>query len=166
MESKILDIMERIVLKDVPQGMLQVVLNVEHYINKSGLDKKLIGLIKVRASQINSCAYCLDMHYKEAKHAGETEKRLYSLPAWRETPYYSAKEQAVLAFTEILTRLPEEENSAHIHDELAKYFSKEEIAYLSLAIAQINLWNRIVRSFGTTPGNYNVSEKATVTETA
>lgn len=158
--------MERINLKDAPQGMLEVLLNIEHFISKSGLDKKLIGLIKVRASQINSCAYCLDMHYKEAKQAGETEQRLYSLPAWRETPYYSPKEQAVLAFTEILTRLPEEENSDHIHDELTKHFSKEEIAYFTLAIAQINLWNRIVRSFGPTPGTYTISEKVKAAETA
>ena len=139
--------MERISLNDAPQGMLQVVLNVEKYVNKSNVDKKLLELLRTRVSQINSCAYCLDMHYKEAIHAGETEKRLYSLPAWRETNYYTPKEQAALAFAEILTRLPAEENSDHIHDELAKHFSKEEIAYLTLAIAQINLWNRVVRSF-------------------
>ena len=150
--------MERITLNDAPQGMLQLLLNIEAYIGKSGLDKKLLGLLKTRASQINSCAYCLDMHYKEARYAGETEKRLYSLPAWRETNYYTPKEQAALAFAETLTRLPAEENSDHIHDELKKYFSKEEIAYLTLAIAQINLWNRVVRSFGPTPGNYKVKE--------
>lgn len=151
--------MERITLIDAPQGMLQVMRNVEDYIDKSGLDKKLLDLLFVRVSQINSCAYCLDMHYKEAVHAGETEKRLYSLPAWRETNYYTPKEQAALAFAETLTRLPAEETSDHIHDELAKYFSKQEIAYLTLAVAQINLWNRVVRSFGPTPGNYKVKEK-------
>ena len=158
--------MERISLNDAPQGMMQVVLNVEQYIAKSGMDKKLLHLLKVRASQINSCAYCLDMHIKEAIHNGETEKRLYSLPAWRETPYYSDKERAALAFAETLTRLPEEENSDHIHDELSKYFSKEEIAYLTLCIAQINTWNRIVRSFGPVPGNYKVKEKIRETEMA
>jgi AhpD family alkylhydroperoxidase len=151
--------MERIPLSDAPQGMLQVMQNVEDYIDKSGLDKRLLDLLLVRVSQINSCAYCLDMHYKEAVHAGETEKRLYSLPAWRETNYYTPKEQAALAFAETLTRLPAEETSDHIHDELAKYFSKQEIAYLTLAVAQINLWNRVVRSFGPTPGNYKVKEK-------
>ncbi|MEP6684248.1 MAG: carboxymuconolactone decarboxylase family protein [Parafilimonas sp.] len=151
--------MERISFTDAPAGMVQVVSNVEQYLNKSGLDKKLVCLLKFRASQINSCAYCLDMHSKEAIHAGETEKRLYSLSAWRETSYYSPKEKAALAFTEILTRLPEEEESDHIHDELSKYFSKQEIAYLTLIIAQINLWNRIVRSFGPVPGNYKVQEK-------
>jgi AhpD family alkylhydroperoxidase len=158
--------MERISFNDAPQGMAQVLLNVEQYISKSGLDKKLISLLKFRVSQINSCAYCLDMHYKEAIHAGETEKRLYSVSAWRETPYYSPKEKAALAFAETLTRLPEEENSDHIHDELSKYFSKQEIAYLTLAIAQINLWNRVVRSFGPVPGNYQVKEKAREPEMA
>jgi AhpD family alkylhydroperoxidase len=151
--------MERINSIDLPQGMLPLMLNVEHYIDKSGIEKKLLNLLRVRASQINSCAYCLDMHYKDAIHAGETEKRLYSLFAWRETNYYSPKEQAALVFTETLPRLPEEENSDHIHDELEMHFSKQEIAMLTLAIAQINSWNRIVRSFGTTPGNYEVRQK-------
>ena len=151
--------MERISSNDAPQGMLQVVLNVENYISKSEMDEKMLDLLRVRVSQINSCAYCLDMHYKEAIHAGETEKRLYSLPAWRETNFYTPKEQAALAFAETLTRLPAEENSDHIHDELKKYFSKQEIAYLTLAVAQINLWNRVVRSFGSTPGSYKVKEK-------
>ena len=151
--------MERISLNDAPQGMLQVLLNVENYISKSEMDEKLLDLLRVRVSQINSCAYCVDMHYKEAIHAGETEKRLYSLLAWRETNFYTPKEQATLAFAETLTRLPAEENSDHIHDELEKHFSKQEIAYLTLAVAQINLWNRVVRSFGPTPGNYKVKEK-------
>ena len=151
--------MERISLNEAPQGMMQVVLNVEQYIAKSGIDKKLLHLMKIRASQINSCAYCLDMHIKEAIHAGETEQRLYSLPAWRETSYYSEKERTALAFAETLTRLPEEQSSDHIHDELSKYFSKEEIAHLTLCIAQINTWNRIVRSFGPVPGTYTVKER-------
>ncbi len=136
--------------------MAQVLTNVEKYIDKSGLDKKLLELVRFRVSQINSCAYCLDMHFKEAVYLGETEKRLYSVSAWRETPFYSDMERAVLAFAEVLTRLPEEENSDHIHDELLQYFSKAEIGYLTLCIAQINTWNRVVRSFGPVPGNYQV----------
>ena len=150
--------MERISLNETPQGMRNVLLNVEQYIAKSGMDKKLLNLMKIRASQINSCAYCLDMHYKEAVHIGETEQRLFSLSAWREAPYYSEKERAALAFTETLTRLPEEQSSDHIHDELSRHFSKDEIAYLTLCIAQINTWNRIVRSFGPVPGNYKVKQ--------
>ena len=151
--------MERISLNETPQGMRELLLNVELYLAKSGMDKKLLNLVKMRASQINSCAYCLDMHSKEALHAGETEQRLISLSAWRETSYYSQKERAVLAFTETLTRLPEEQSSDHIHDELSTYFSKEEIAYLTLCIAQINTWNRLVRSFGPVPGSYMVKQR-------
>jgi AhpD family alkylhydroperoxidase len=115
----------------------------------------------LRVSQINSCAYCIDMHLKEGIEAGETPLRLVSVSAWRETPYYSPKEQAVLAFAETLTRLPEEQHSDHIHDELNKYFSKEEIAKLTLAVIQINSWNRFVRSFGSVPGNHQVKQKVT-----
>lgn len=151
--------MERIPFSEWPEGLYQVMANVEAYIAKSGFDHKLLELLKFRVSQINSCAYCLDMHYKEAIHAGETSQRLYSVSAWRETPYYTPKEQAALAFAETLTHLPAEAHSDHIHDELVKYFSQQEIAVLTLAVAQINSWNRLVRSFGTVPGNYQVREK-------
>ncbi len=151
--------MERISFNDAPQGMLQIMLNVEQYIGKSGMDNRLLELVRFRVAQMNSCAYCLDMHYKEAIHAGETEKRLYSLPAWRETTYFSPRERAVLAFTETLTKIPTENATDHIHDELSKYFSKQEIAYITLTIAQINSWTRIVRSFGPTPGIYKVREQ-------
>lgn len=151
--------MERISQRELPQELIQVMLQVQHYIDNCGLDIKLLELMRMRVSQINSCAYCLDMHYKEGLAAGETPLRLISVSVWRETPYYSLKEQAVLAFAETLTRMPEEQHSDGIHDELAKYFSKEEIANLTLAIAQINSWNRVTRSFGTIPGNYQVKQK-------
>jgi AhpD family alkylhydroperoxidase len=115
-------------------------------------------LMRIRVSQINSCAYCLDMHYKEAIHAGENPIRLISVSAWRETPYYTPQEQAALAFAEHLTHMPAEENSDHIHDELKKYFTPEEIANITMTVIQINSWNRLVRSFGPTPGNYKVPE--------
>lgn len=146
--------MERISQRDLPNGLMQSMLQVQNYIDNSGLDFKLLELIRMRVSQINSCAYCLDMHYKEGVAAGETPLRLVSVSAWRETPYYSLKEQAALAFAEVLTRLPEEQHSDAIHDELEKHFTKDEIANLTIAIAQINSWNRITRSFGTVPGNY------------
>lgn len=152
--------MERISYSELPEGLYQVLAQVEAYVGKSGLDHGLLTLIKLRVSQINSCAYCLDMHYKEGIHAGETPLRLISISAWRETHYYTPKEQAVLAFAETLTHMPAEEHSDHIHDELNKYFSKHEIAYLTLAVAQINTWNRLTRSLGTTPGNYKIREKA------
>lgn len=156
--------MERISQKDLPDGLLQSMLQVQHYVDHSGLDHRLQGLIRFRVSQINNCAYCLDMHYKEALELGEKPLRLISLDAWRETPYYSPAEQAALAFAETLTHLPSEERSDTIHDELSKYFSKQEIALLTLTIAQINSWNRLVRSFGTVPGNYQVKRKLAVEE--
>jgi AhpD family alkylhydroperoxidase len=152
--------MERISFAETPEGLYQVMQGIEIYLAKSGLDHKLHKLIKMRVSQINSCAYCIDMHYKEAIHIGETPLRLISLSAWRETPYYTPKEQAVLEFAETLTHMRPEEHSDHIHDELNKYFTKQEIALITLAITQINSWNRFTKSFGTVPGKYEVKEKA------
>lgn len=154
--------MERISQTEIPKGMYQVLMQVQEYIDSSELDTRLLELVRMRVSQINSCAYCLDMHFKEGIEAGETPLRLISVSAWRETPYYSPIEQAVLEFAEILTRLPDETHSEHIHDELLKHFSKAEIALLTLAIVQINSWNRITRSFGTVPGNYKVRKAASV----
>lgn len=151
--------MERISYRDLPQGLMQVMLKAQEYVDNSGLDDKLLHLIRMRVSQINSCAYCLDMHFKEGIEDGETPLRLVSVSAWRETNYYTPQEQAVLAFAETLTRLPEEQHSDHIHDELNKYFSKDEIAILTLAVVQINSWNRIVRSFGPVAGNYQPKPK-------
>src|SRR5690606_1939009 len=104
--------------------------------------------------------YCLDMHYKEGIEAGETPLRLISVSVWRETSYYSPKEQAALKFAETLTYLPPNESSEGIHDELSEHFSKQEIALLTLAIIQINSWNRLVRSFGPAAGHYQVKKKA------
>ncbi len=151
--------MERISQSGLPQGLLQGMFQSQQYVDNSGLDHKLLALIRTRVSQINSCAYCLDMHFKEGVAEGETPLRLFSVSAWRETPYYSPAEQAVLGFAEILTHMPQEQHSDHIHDELNKYFSNEEIAKLTLAVIQINSWNRLVRSFGSVPGKYQVKQR-------
>jgi len=116
--------MERITYNELPEGFLQPVLQVQHYTDNCGLDIKLLELLRFRVSQINSCAYCLDMHYKEAVHAGEDPLRLLSVSAWRETNYYSPAEKAALAFAEILTHMPSEEHSDAIHDELKKTFQQ------------------------------------------
>jgi AhpD family alkylhydroperoxidase len=142
--------MERIKTSDLPEGLIEAMRHVQEFINKSGLDKMLLELMRTRISQINGCAYCLDMHTKLAIHAGETVQRLISVSAWREAPYYTAKERVVLEYAEMLTRLREDSDIDLIHDELLKYFTKGEIAHLSLAIAQINSWNRI------TPGSFQV----------
>lgn len=148
--------MERISFNHLPEGFYASMMQVQKVIDKSGLDYKMLELMRMRVSQINGCAYCLDMHYKEAIHAGEVPLRLMSVSAWREAPYYSNEEQAALAFAERLTLMRTDETNDNIHEELNKYFSKDEIAYLTLAIAQINSWNRLVKSFGPTPGKYEV----------
>lgn len=153
--------MERISYQELPSGFLTGLLKGQEYVDKSGLDIKLLELIRMRVSLINNCAYCLDMHFKEGIEAGETPLRLISVAAWRETSYYSPGEQAALAFAEKLTYLPANEASEGIHDELAEHFSKQEIALLTLAIIQINSWNRLVRSFGTEAGHYQVKAKTT-----
>jgi len=152
--------MERITFKDAA-GVYTALRKGQDYVDNCGLEKELTKLIQFRVSQINSCAYCLDMHYKEAMHEGINPVKLISVSAWREAPYYSPKEQAVLAFAEQLTNMPVEQHSDHIHDELSKYFSKEEIANLTMAIIQINSWNRLTRSFGTVAGKYKVEDRKT-----
>ncbi len=148
--------MLRINQNEIPEGLFKVMRQVQDYIRNSGIDPLLIELLDTRVSQINGCAYCLDMHSKEAVHKGETLQRLISLSVWRETGYYTPKERAVLDFAERLTNLQTEIESDDLHDELKKYFSNTEIANLSLAVAQINSWNRLVKSFGTIAGTYKV----------
>ena len=150
--------MERITFKDAG-GVYTALRKGQDYVDNCGLEKELVKLIQFRVSQMNSCAYCLDMHYKEAMHEGIDPIKLISVSAWREAPYYSPKEQAVLAFAEHLTHMPAEQHSHSIHDALAKYFSNEEIANLTMAVIQINSWNRLTRSFGSVAGRYKVGDK-------
>ena len=154
--------MERITFKHA-QGVYEALSKGQNYVDNSGLEKEIVKLVQFRVSQINSCAYCIDMHYKEAMHAGMDPVKLVSVSAWREAPYYSPKEQAVLAFAEYLTHMPAEQYSDGIHDELSKYFTKEEIANLTMAVIQINSWNRLTRSFGTVAGKFKVAEKRETT---
>jgi AhpD family alkylhydroperoxidase len=149
--------MERITFKDAT-GIYNALRKGQDYVDHCGLEKELVKLVQFRVSQINSCAYCMDMHYKEALHEGIDPVKLVSLSAWREAPYYTPKEQAVLAFAEVLTHMPAEQHSDAIHDQLSQYFSKEEIANLTMAVIQINSWNRLTRSFGTVAGKYKVGE--------
>jgi AhpD family alkylhydroperoxidase len=154
--------MERITYKEMPSGLLTPLLKMQEYVDSVGLDRKLLHLLRSRVSQINGCAYCLDMHFKEGIHDGDTAQRLVSVGVWRETPYYTAKEQAALEFAERLTLVATDKDAHDIHDRLTPHFSKSEIAYLTLAIIQINSWNRLVRSFGTTAGTYKVPAAAAV----
>ncbi len=142
----------RISMQEMPNGFIESLLKVGGYIRKSGLDGKLQELINYRVSQINGCAFCLDMHHKDAVHAGETEQRLHGLAAWRECPYYTDAERAALAFAEELTEECEVTDETYGH--LAEFYSKAEIAHISLAVGMINTWNRLNKAFRTIAGNY------------
>ena len=150
--------MERISYNEVPKGMFDALMTVENYINNSPLDIHLLELIRYRAAILNGCSYCVDMHSKELKHAGETDVRLHAVSIWNSTPYFSKKEQVVLAFTDAITRTSYNPIPKHIFQDLTLHFSKDEISYLTLAIAQINSWTRLMKSFEFTPGNYKVTK--------
>ncbi|HAW60879.1 MAG TPA: carboxymuconolactone decarboxylase [Pseudomonas sp.] len=120
---------------------------------EDGVDKPLMELIKIRVSQINQCAYCLDMHTKDARALGETEQRIYALSAWRETPFFSDRERAALAWAEANTLLPQGV-SQQLFEDVREYFSEAQLANLTLAIATINAWNRFGVSFAPVPDSY------------
>jgi AhpD family alkylhydroperoxidase len=122
----------------------------------SGIDPALLELIKMRASQINGCAYCIDMHAKDARAAGETEQRLYALSAWRETPFFSARERAVLALTEAVTLVSESQVPQTVIDEAAAAFPPAELTQIVYAVIEINAWNRLAITTGAPePGSYH-----------
>ncbi len=124
------------------------------YLAKCELEPKLQELVKTRASQINGCAFCLDMHTKDARAGGETEQRLYTLSAWRETPFFTDRERAALAWTEAVTLISKEGVPDDIYQEARKHFSDKELVDLTWAVAAINAWNRIAISFHMVPGSY------------
>ena len=144
----------RIDLMKVNPGIMQAMFGLERQIRKAGLDHRLLDLVKMRASQMNGCAYCLDMHSKDARAAGETEQRLYGLSAWRDTPYYSDRERAALELTESLTRINEHGVTDDVYERVRAQFSEDEIAHLTLAIVAINGWNRLNVAARTVPGGY------------
>lgn len=129
-------------------------LGLEHYLHECGLEQSLIHLIKLRTSQINGCAYCLDMHWKDLRAIGESEQRLYALDAWREPPFYSDRERAALAWTEAVTRVADTHVPDDVYELARKQFSEKELADLTVAIATINAWNRLSIAGRTTPGTY------------
>lgn len=133
------------------KGMLEL----EKYVAGSGLETSLYELVKLRASQINGCAFCIDMHSKDARNAGETEQRLYTLSAWRETSFYSDRECAALAWTEAMTLIFENDMSDSLYKEVEKHFNEKEHLALTMAIVAINGWNRMAIGFRKEPGSYN-----------
>ena len=150
----------------VNPGIMQAMLGLERQVRQAGLDHKLIDLVRMRASQINGCAYCLDMHSKDARAKGETEQRLYGLDAWRETPYYSDRERAALEWTEALTLVAETRVPDDVYERVRAQFSEDELAHLSLAIVAINGWNRLNVAARTVPGGYVAGSLAKMHATA
>lgn len=136
-----------------PDGY-KAMLGLEQYLSKSKVEKKLLHLIKLRVSQMNGCAFCLDMHWKDLQMEGETEQRMYSLDAWRETPYYADRERAALAWAEAVTHITEGHAPDELFEEARQHFSEQELADLTLAVATINSWNRISIAFRVVPGTY------------
>lgn len=132
----------------------KAMLQLEGVVRRSGIDPKLLELMKIRASQLNGCAYCIDMHTKDARFKGETEQRIYALDAWRETPFYSEKERAALAWTEAITNIQIGHAPEAVYQELSRNFSEQERVNITLAIATINAWNRIAIGFRLVPGSY------------
>jgi AhpD family alkylhydroperoxidase len=126
----------------------------DQYVQKCGLERRLLLLVQLRASQINGCAYCLDMHWKDLQATGETELRMYSLDAWRECPYYSDRERAALAWTEAVTLIANGHAPDGVYEEVKPHFNEKELSDLTLAIAAINAWNRLSIAARLVPGNY------------
>jgi AhpD family alkylhydroperoxidase len=139
--------------KLAPEG-IRALGGLETYLRDSGLDPGLLDLVKTRASQLNACAYCVDMHTKDARARGETEQRLYALPAWRATPFYTDQERAALAWTDSVTLISHGPVPDTIYEEARRHFLEKELVDLTLALVAINGWNRLSIAFRTVPGTY------------
>lgn len=131
----------------------------EAYVKHSGLEQSLLDLIRMRSSQLNGCGYCLDMHSKDARAAGETEQRLYVLPAWREAPFYTDRERAALEWTEALTLISQNDVPDELYQRVREQFGEKELVDLTLAIAAINTWNRLSISLRSEVGSYRVGAR-------
>jgi AhpD family alkylhydroperoxidase len=138
---------------------LRAMYALERHVSASSLGERLLHLIKVRASQINGCAYCIDMHYKDARAVDETEQRLYELNAWRETSFYSNRERAALEWTEAVTEVAQTHVPDELYESVRKEFSEAELVDLTYAIMAINSWNRLLISFRAVPGTYQPGQK-------
>lgn len=139
---------------------LQAMVGLEKVVHQSTLDEKLLELIKIRSSQINGCAHCLDMHTKDAVAIGENEQRIHVLSAWREAPFYSEKERAALAWCESLTLIAQSGASDDVYGEVKRMFTSKEIVELTLAIVAINGWNRLAIGFRSDVGEYVSDRKS------
>jgi len=156
-EKETITMAERINSKLAPEGY-RAMYGLERYVRESGLEPSLLELVKLRASQINGCAYCIDMHWKDARAKGENEQRLYGLMAWREASYYTERERAALAWTEAVTLIADTHAPDDLYEEVHQQFNEVELANLTLAIVTINGWNRLAISFRTEPGTYQPTQ--------
>ena len=136
---------------------LQALQAMEKYIAGCGLDHKFVHLLKLRASQINGCAYCIDMHSIDARAAGETEQRLYALDAWRETPFFDDRERAALAWIEAVTLVSQGHVPDAVYDEARQHFSEKELVDLTFLASTINAWNRLAIALRAVPGHYKAA---------
>jgi len=153
----------RLDIMHAPPGVLKTMMGFEAHLAHSTLPRKLLDLVYLRASQINGCAYCIDMHTKDLRAAGETEQRLYLLDAWRESPMYDDRERAALAWTEAVTRVTDGHVPDEIFEQAHGQFSEAELADLTLAAVAINSWNRLNIAFRTVPGSYQPAAHKTAT---
>ena len=142
---------QRIDARKIDPNAFKAVFALQAYVDQSGLDPKLHELIKIRASQINGCAYCLAMHTRDARKLGESDERMHLLDAWREAPVFTPREQAALAWTEALTLIADSHAPDDVYEQVRRQFSEQEIVKLSAAIAAINTWNRLAIAFRTPP---------------
>jgi AhpD family alkylhydroperoxidase len=138
----------------VAPGVYEAMDALDRYLGACGLEESLLHLVRLRASQVNGCAYCLDMHWKDLRALGEAEQRLYSLDAWRECPYYTERERAALAWTEAVTAIGDGHAPDEVHEQARAHFGEKELADLTLAVAAINAWNRLSIAARLDPGGY------------
>ncbi|MGA8430703.1 MAG: carboxymuconolactone decarboxylase family protein [Candidatus Sulfotelmatobacter sp.] len=142
-------------------GVFKAMLGLGRYLQECGLEQSLLTLVDLRASQINGCAYCIDMHWKDLRAGGESEQRLYSLDAWRESPFYSERERAALEWTEALTLITNGRVPDEVYEKVRPHFNDKELSDLTLAIISINGWNRLNISARTVPGDYRPGQFST-----
>lgn len=145
---------QRIEYGRVAPGALEAMMGLENYVGESGLEASLLELVRLRTSQINGCAYCVDMHTKDARAAGESEQRLYALSVWRETPFFDDRERAALAWTEAVTEIGRAGVSDELYGRAREHFTEKELVDLTLAVVAINGWNRIAIAFRPEVGSY------------
>lgn len=145
---------KRIDISRTGQGAYKTMAALEQHVRSSGLDHSLIHLVKLRASYINGCAYCVDMHSKDARAEGETEQRIFAVPVWKETPFFTPRERAALEWTEVTTNISQRGVPDDVYERARSQFTEEELVELTMAVVAINGWNRLAIAFATEPGSY------------